>query len=186
MPTIDQQKDFILSMESEPNQRELFSETARGSRDRMLWPLVSIPKGVVILYPAFLVFLTDQEPGISTAKRVLTFTTSELANRFLPFYRRIAQITNALGLKSFDREKALENPLSFFIALSDVSAVKGFWKATHGGIVEVGTLDGRKFYLYQDMHSTNAFSYWVRGGWRWHKRLAGAVKHAAGLPVNSL
>ena len=153
--------------------RELLSDLARGSRERILWPLVSIPKGIVILYPEFLVFLTDDER--SKARRLLSFGAAGVAARFVPFFDRLGQLARSLGLASFDRAKALENPQSFFVPRREITSARPFWRATHGGIVHLHTRDAKDFYVYQDMHSTGTWNYFARGGWRWHKRLATAI-----------
>ncbi|MBD0327411.1 MAG: hypothetical protein ICV68_13325 [Pyrinomonadaceae bacterium] len=153
--------------------RELLSDVARGTRDHIVWPLVSIPKGIVILYPEFLVFLTDDER--SKASRLLSFSVAGVAARFVPFFDRLSQLARSLGLASFDRAKALENPHSFFIPRREIESVRPFWRATHGGIVHLRTRAEKEFYIYQDMHATGTWSYFVRGGWRWHKRLAAAM-----------
>ena len=165
-------EQFLNYVESrEP--REIFSDVARGSRDRIVWPLVTIPRGMVILYPEFLVFLTDDEQ--SAARRIVSFSVTGLAARLVPFVDRLGQLAGALGLKSFDRAKALANPQSFFIPRREIASVRPFWKATHGGIVHISTHGALDFYLYQDMHSTGTWRYFAGGGWRWQKRLASAI-----------
>ena len=146
---------------------------ARGSRDRIIWPLVSIPKGIVVLYPEFLLFLTDDER--SAKARVFSFGVTGVASRFVPFFDRLGQLAAALGLASFDRQKALGNPHSFFIPRREIRGARPFWRATHGGIVHLRTRDTKDFYIYQDMHSTGSWKYFVGGGWRWQKRLATAI-----------
>jgi hypothetical protein len=167
---------FLNYVESaEP--RELFSDVARGSHDRIVWPLISIPRGLVILYPEFLVFLTDDER--SAAQRIVSFSVTGLAARLVPYADRLGQLAGALGLKSFDRAKALANPQSFFIPRREITSARPFWKATHGGIVYLRTSDALEFYLYQDMHSTGTWRYFAGGGWRWQKRLAAAILQPA-------
>lgn len=152
---------------------EILSDVARGSRDRLLWPLVSIPKGIVVLYPEFLIFLTDDER--SAARRILSLSATEAASRVIPFFNRLSVLARGFGLASFDRQKALENPHSFFIRRREIRGARPFWKPTHGGIVNLRTRDARDFYIYQDMHSTGTWKYFVGGGWRWQKRLATAI-----------
>jgi hypothetical protein len=165
-------EQFLNYVES-AGPREIFSDVARGSRDRIVWPLITIPRGMVILYPEFLVFLTDDER--SATRRIVSFSVTGLAARLVPFADRLGQLAGALGLKSFDRAKALANPQSFFIPRREIASVRPFWKATHGGIVHLRTRDALDFYLYQDMHSTGTWRYFARGGWRWQKRLAAAI-----------
>ena len=165
-------EDFLSYVERAQPQ-EILSDVARGSRDRILWPLVSIPKGIVVLYPEFLLFLTDDER--SAAARVLSFSVAGATARFVPLLDHLGRLAQSFGLKSFDRQKALENPHSFFIPRRRITAARPFWKATHGGIVHVRTLEAKDFYLYQDMHSTGTWKYFVGGGWRWQKRLATAI-----------
>ncbi len=153
--------------------REIFSDVARASRDQIVWPLVTIPRGLVILYPEFLVFLTDDERN--AARRLVSFSLAGIAARIVPFVDRLGQLANALGLSAFDRAKALVNPQSFFIPRREISRARPFWRATHGGIVHLSTHDARELYLYQDMHSTGTWRYFARGGWRWQKRLATAI-----------
>jgi hypothetical protein len=152
---------------------EIFSDVARASRDRIIWPLISIPRGMVILYPEFLIFLTDDER--SAARRLVSFSVAGLAARLVPFADRLGQLAGALGLESFDRAKALANSQSFFIPRREITGARPFWRATHGGIVHIRTRDPLDFYLYQDMHSTGTWRYFAGGGWRWQKRLAAAV-----------
>jgi hypothetical protein len=166
-------EEFLSYVERAGGPREILSDVARGSRDRLLWPLVSIPKGIVVLYPEFLAFLTDDER--SAATRVLSFSVAGVAARFVPFFDRLGQVAHALGLASFDRQRALENPRSFFIPRREIMSARPFWRATHGGIVHLRTHAARDFYLYQDMHSTGAWKYFAGGGWRWQKRLATAI-----------
>ena len=151
----------------------MFSDVARGSRVRIVWLLISIPRGMVILYPEFLVFLTDDER--SAARRIVSFSVTGLAARFVPFADRLGQLADRLGLESFDRAKALANPQSFFIPRREITGARPFWKATHGGIVHLRTRTALDFYIYQDMHSTGTWRYFARGGWRWQKRLAAAI-----------
>jgi hypothetical protein len=165
-------EQFLNYVES-AGPREIFSDVARGSRDRIVWPLITIPRGMVILYPEFLVFLTDDER--SATRRIVSFSVTGLATRLVPFADRLGQLADALGLKSFDRAKALANPQSFFISRREIASARPFWKATHGGIVHISTRDALDFYLYQDMHSTGTWRYFARGGWRWQKRLAAAI-----------
>ena len=165
-------EDFLSYVERAQPQ-EILSDVARGSRDRLLWPLVSIPKGIVVLYPEFLLFLTDDER--SATSRVLSFSVAGAAARLIPFFDHLGRLARGFGLKSFDRQKALENPHSFFIPRREITAARPFWKATHGGIVHVRTREAKDFYIYQDMHSTGTWKYFVGGGWRWQKRLATAI-----------
>jgi hypothetical protein len=166
-------EQFLSYIERAEEPREIFSDVARASRDRIVWPLVTIPRGLVVLYPEFLVFLTDDEK--SATVRLVSFSIAGLAARIVPFVDRLGQLANALGLTSFDRAKALANPQSFFIPRKEIAGARPFWRATHGGIVHVRTHDARDFYLYQDMHSTGTWRYFARGGWRWQKRLATAI-----------
>ena len=168
-------EQFLHYIESAAPQ-EIFSDVARATRDQIVWPLVTIPRGLVILYPSFLVFLTDDER--SAARRLASFGAAGLATRLVPFADRLGQLAQALGLSSFDRSKALSNPHSFFIPRREITGARPFWKATHGGIVHVRTSDERDFYLYQDMHSTGSWRYFARGGWRWQKRLATLILSA--------
>jgi hypothetical protein len=166
-------EEFLSYVERAGEPREILSDVARGSRDRLLWPLVSIPRGIVVLYPEFLVFLTDDER--SAAARVLSFGVAGVAARFVPFFDRLGQLARALGLATFDRQRALENPRSFFIPRREIMSARPFWRATHGGIVSLRTREAREFYIYQDMHSVGAWKYFAGGGWRWQKRLATAI-----------
>jgi hypothetical protein len=170
-------EEFLSYIEHATPRRELFSDAARASRDRIVWPLITIPRGLLILYPEYLVFMTDDER--SGARRLVSFSVSGVAARVVPFVDRLGQLANGLGLSSFDRAKALGNPQSFFISRREVMSARPFWKATHGGIVHVRTRDARDFYLYQDMHSTGTWRYFVGGGWRWQKRLAAAITASA-------
>lgn len=168
-------EQFLSYIESaEP--REIFSDIARASRDRIIWPLVTIQRGLVVLYPEFLVFLTDDEKSATT--RLVSFSVAGIAARIVPFVDRLGQLANALGLSSFDRTKALSNPQSFFIPRREIASARPFWRATHGGIVHVRTHEAHDFYLYQDMHSTGTWRYFAGGGWRWQKRLATAIMSA--------
>ena len=166
-------REEFLSYVERAQPQELLSDVARGSRERLLWPLVSIPKGIVVLYPEFLVFLTDDER--SAARRILSFSVAGSAARIVPFFDHLSRLARALGFASFDRQKAMENPYSFFIRRREITEARPFWRATHGGIVHLRTRDAQDFYIYQDMHSTGAWKYFVGGGWRWQKRLAKAI-----------
>ena len=166
-------EEFLSYIESSTPPREIFSDAARASRDRILWPLVTIPRGLLIVYPEYLVFMTDDER--SATRRLVSFSVSGVAARVVPFVDRLGQLANSLGLSSFDRAKALSNPQSFFIPRREIESARPFWKATHGGIVHVRTRDARDFYLYQDMHSTGTWRYFAGGGWRWQKRLAAII-----------
>jgi hypothetical protein len=165
-------EDFLNYMERE-NAREIFSDAARASRDRLIWPLVTIPRGLLILYPAYLVFMTDDER--SATRRLVAFGVTGVAARLVPFADGLGQLAQRLGLSAFDREKALSNSQSFFIPRREIASARPFWKATHGGIVHLRTRDARDFFLYQDMHSTGTWRYFAGGGWRWQKRLAAAI-----------
>ena len=165
-------EEFLSYVERE-QPREIFSDVARASRDKIIWPLVSIPKGIVVLYPEFLLFLTDDEK--SRAARVVSFGVTGIASRLVPFFDRLGQLAHALGLASFDRQKAMENPHSLFIPRREIRGARPFWRATHGGIVHLRTRAATDFYIYQDMHSTGTWKYFVGGGWRWQKRLATAI-----------
>lgn len=169
-------EQFLNYIERAEVPREIFSDVARASRDQIVWPLVTIPRGLVILYPEFLVFLTDDERN--AVRRLVSFSLAGIAGRVVPFVDRLGQLANALGLSSFDRAKAFSNPQSFFIPRREIDSARPFWRATHGGIVHVRTLDAHDFYLYQDMHSTGTWRYFAGGGWRWQKRLATAVMSA--------
>lgn len=169
-------EEFSHYLERNGEAREVFTDVARGSRDRIVWPLVSIPKGVVAVYPEFLVFLTDDERG--AASRVLAFSAAGLAARVVPLLDKIEWVARRLGDESFDRVKALNNSQSFFVPLREVESARPFWRATHGGIVHVRTRGAQDFYIYQDMHSTGTWRYFAGGGWRWQKRLARAVMDA--------
>lgn len=153
--------------------REILRDVARGSRDEILWPLVSIPKGMIVLFPEFLVFLTDDER--SRTSRVVSFSATGVATRFVPLFGKFDAMARALGLSSFDHTKALNNPQSFFLARREIVSARPFWRATHGGIVHLRTRAGEDFYIYQDMHSTATWRYFLRGGWRWQKNLAAAI-----------
>lgn len=166
-------EQFLSYIERAEDVREIFSDASRASRDQLRWPLITIPRGLVILYPEFLVFLTDDEK--SAARRLVSFSVAGLAARIVPFVDRLGQLASALGLSSFDHAKALANPQSFFIPRHEIKSARPFWRATHGGIVHVHTHDAHDFYLYQDMHSTGTWRYFARGGWRWQKRLATAI-----------
>ena len=166
-------REEFLSYVERAQPLEILSDVARGSRDRIIWPLVSIPKGIVVLYPEFLLFLTDDERSVKA--RVFSFGVTGVASRFVPFFDRLGQLAGALGLASFDRQKAMENPHSFFIPRREIKGARPFWRATHGGIVHLRTRDMKDFYIYQDMHSTGTWKYFVGGGWRWQKRLATAI-----------
>jgi hypothetical protein len=165
-------EDFLSYVERAQPQ-EILSDVARGSRMRILWPLVSIPKGIVILYPEFLLFLTDDER--SAASRVISFSVAGTAARLVPLLDRLGRLARSFGLASFDRQKAMENPHSFFIPRREIIDARPFWKATHGGIVHLRTREAKDFYIYQDMHSTGTWKYFMGGGWRWQKRLATAI-----------
>jgi len=166
-------REEFLSYVERAQPREILSDVARASRDQIIWPLVSIPKGIVVLYPEFLLFLTDDER--SAKARVFSFGVTGVASRVVPFFDRLGQLAGALGLASFDRQKAMENPHSFFIHRREIMGARPFWRATHGGIVHLRTRDMKDFYIYQDMHSTGTWKYFVGGGWRWQKRLATAI-----------
>lgn len=166
-------REEFLSYVERAQPQEIFSDVARGSRQRILWPLVSIPKGIVVLYPEFVIFLTDDER--SARRRVLSFSAAGAAARFVPFFDHLSRLARSFGLASFDRQKAMENPHSFFIPRREITGARPFWKATHGGIVNLRTRDREDFYIYQDMHSTGAWKYFAGGGWRWQKRLATAI-----------
>ena len=166
-------EQFLSYIERAQKPREIFSDVARASRDQIVWPLVTIPRGIVLLYPEFLVFLTDDEKG--AARRLISFSLGGIAARIVPFVDRLGQLANALGLSSFDRAKAIVNPHSFFIPRQEITSARPFWRATHGGIVHVRTRAAHDLYLYQDMHSTGTWRYFARGGWRWQKRLATAI-----------
>jgi hypothetical protein len=152
---------------------ELFSDVVRATRDHIKWPLVTIPRGLLILYPEFLIFITDDER--SASRRLVSYSVAGVAARLVPFASRLSQLAGTLGLSSFDREKALANSQSFFIPRREIAMARPFWKPTHGGIVHIRTREERAFYLYQDMHSTGAWRYFARGGWRWQKRLAAII-----------
>jgi hypothetical protein len=169
-------EQFLNYVEGAGEPREIYSDVGRATRERLVWPLISIPRGLIILYPEFLVFLTDDER--SAARRIVSFSVTGLAARLVPYVDRLGQLAQGLGLKSFDRAKALANPQSFFIPRRDIKSARPFWKATHGGIVHVRTGDAHDFYLYQDMHSTGTWRYFAGGGWRWQKRLAEAITRA--------
>jgi hypothetical protein len=166
-------REAFLSYVESAQPQEILSDVARGSRHRILWPLVSIPKGIVVLYPEFLLFLTDDER--SAAARVLTFSVAGAASRLVPFFDHLGRLARGFGLSSFDRQKALENPHSFFIPRREITQARPFWKPTHGGIVQLRTHEAKDFYIYQDMHSTGTWKYFMGGGWRWQKRLATAI-----------
>jgi hypothetical protein len=165
-------EEFLSYVES-AQPLEILSDVARGSRERIVWPLVSIPLGLVVLYPEFLIFLTDDER--SAASRLLSFSVKGVAARTIPFFERLGKLAGVLGLASFDRQKALENSQSFFVPRREITKAHPFWRATHGGIVRVGTRAAEDFYIYQDMHSTGTWKYFAGGGWRWQKRLATAI-----------
>ncbi len=153
--------------------REILRDVARASRDQIMWPLVSVPLGMVVLFPEFLVFLTDDER--SRASRVVSFSIAGFATRLVPLFGRLDAIARALGLSHFDHAKALNNPESFFLARRNIVSARPLWRATHGGIVHLRTCAGEDFYIYQDMHSTGTWRYLARGGWRWQKNLAAAI-----------
>ena len=165
-------EDFLNYVES-TSPGEIFSDAAHASRDRLIWPLITIPRGLLILYPAYLVFLTDDER--SATRRLVAFGVTGVAARLVPFADRLGQLAQRLGLSAFDRAKALYNSQSFFIPRREIASARPFWKATHGGIVHLRTRDARDFYLCQDMHSTGTWRYFAGGGWRWQKRLAAAI-----------
>jgi hypothetical protein len=170
-------REQFLSYVESAQPSEILSDVARGSIDRIVWPLVSIPKGMVVLYPEFLIFLTDDER--SAAARVLSFSMGGIAARFVPFFDRLGQLARAVGLASFDRRRAMENPRSFFIPRREIASARPFWRATHGGIVHLRTRAGQDFYIYQDMHSTGTWKYFAGGGWRWQKRLSTAIMRSS-------
>ena len=170
-------REQFLSYVESAQPREILSDVARASTDRIVWPLVTIPKGIVVLYPEFLIFLTDDER--SAAARVLSFSVAGVAARFVPFFDRLGQLARALGLASFDREKAMGNPRSFFLPRREIVSARPFWRATHGGIVHLRSREGDDFYIYQDMHSTGTWKYFAGGGWRWQKRLATAIMRSS-------